>query len=453
MFSKVLIANRGEIAVRILRTCKRLGVKTVAIYSDADSGALHTKLADESVRVGESPPLKSYLSIANICEAVKKYGADAVHPGYGFLSEFHQFAEAVERAGATWVGPRPDVMSRIESKTYSRRVARENGIPTIPGAYEPIKDPAELERLLGEFGTMLIKPDAGGGGKGTRKLRDPMGAKEVLEAASRESKLYFGNGDVYAEKLLDRPRHVEVQILGDGNGKVLHLFERECSLQRRFQKIVEETPSHALTREQRGELLSTAVEMAKATGYTNAGTFEFLYEESSKQFYFLEINKRLQVEHPVTEMTTGVDIVEQQLRVASREGLEIDQHKLEQRGSSVEARVYAEDPRTFLPSPGKITALGLPAGEHVRVDHALEVGTNVSFYYDPLIAKLVTWGESRSEAVSRIQESLSSFVIEGVKTSIPLLKVIFRSEDFLQGRFDTTYLDTRLPQLQAQIEG
>ncbi len=409
MFSKVLIANRGEIATRVIRTCRRLGVETVAIYSDADAGALHTKLADESIRVGESPPLKSYLSIANICEAVTRTGAEAVHPGYGFLSEFYQFAEAVEKAGAVWVGPSPSVMKRIESKTYSR------------------------------------------GGKGTRKVTEPRTAKEALEGASREAKLYFGNGDVYAEKLLDAPRHVEVQILADEGG-VVHLFERECSLQRRFQKVVEESPSPALTRERRTDLLRTAKAMAKATGYTNAGTFEFLYEESKEQFYFLEINKRLQVEHPVTEMTTGVDIVEQQLRVASGDGLGIEQDGVEQRGNSIEARIYAEDPKTFIPSPGKITKLSIPDGEHIRVDHALEVGTSVSFYYDPLIAKLIAWGSSRSEAISRVEESLSAFVIEGVKTSIPLQRVIFDDKDFLDGRFDTTYLDSKLPELRAQIK-
>ncbi|TLX95780.1 MAG: biotin carboxylase [Thaumarchaeota archaeon] len=451
MFSKVLIANRGEIAARVIRTCRRLGVETVAIYSDADAGAPHTKLADESMRVGESPPLKSYLSIANICEAVTRTGAEAVHPGYGFLSEFYQFAEAVEKAGAVWVGPSPRVMRKIESKTYSRRVARENGIPTIPGTYEPVGDPAELEKLLSEFGPILIKPDAGGGGKGTRKVTEPRAAKEALEGASREAKLYFGNGDVYAEKLLDAPRHVEVQILADEGG-VIHLFERECSLQRRFQKVVEESPSPALTREQRADLLRAAKAMATATGYTNAGTFEFLYEESKEQFYFLEINKRLQVEHPVTEMTTGVDIVEQQLRVASGEGLGIEQDGVEQRGNSIEARVYAEDPRTFMPSPGKITKLRIPTGEHIRVDHALEVGTSVSFYYDPLIAKLIAWGSSRREAISRVLESLSDFVIEGVKTSIPLQRVILRSKDFLDGRFDTTYLDSKLTDLRAEIE-
>jgi len=451
MFSKLLIANRGEIATRVIRTCRRLGVETVAIYSDADAGAPHTKLADESIRVGESPPLKSYLSIANICEAVTRTGAEAVHPGYGFLSEFYQFAEAVEKAGAVWVGPSPRVMKRIESKTYSRRVARENGIPTIPGAYEPVRDPVELEKLLSDFGPILIKPDAGGGGKGTRKVTEPRTAKEALEGASREAKLYFGNGDVYAEKLLDAPRHVEVQILADEGG-VVHLFERECSLQRRFQKVVEESPSPALTRERRTDLLRTAKAMAMATGYTNAGTFEFLYEESKEQFYFLEINKRLQVEHPVTEMTTGVDIVEQQLRVASGDGLGIEQDGVEQRGNSIEARIYAEDPKTFIPSPGKITKLIIPDGEHIRVDHALEVGTSVSFYYDPLIAKLIAWGSSRSEAISRVEESLAAFVIEGVKTSIPLQRVIFDDKDFLDGRFDTTYLDSKLPELRAQIK-
>jgi acetyl-CoA carboxylase biotin carboxylase subunit len=452
MFSKILVANRGEIAVRIMKTCKRLGVKTVAIYSDADAEAVHVKKADESIRVGKSPPLESYLSIMNICDAVGKAGADAVHPGYGFLSEFHQFAEAVEKAGATWVGPRPEVMARIESKTYSRSRAKEHGIPTIPGAYAPVKDPADLVKLFEEHGPILIKPDAGGGGKGTRKLTELSKAAEFLEAASRESKLYFGNGDVYAEKILDRPRHVEVQILADSEGSVLHLFERECSLQRRFQKVVEETPSPALDEGQRADLLSTAVEMARVTGYSNAGTFEFLLEESSGNLYFLEINKRLQVEHPVTEMTTGIDIVEQQLRIASGEGLQMDQDDVKHRGSSFEARVYAEDPRTFLPSPGTVTEVQIPSGEGVRVDHALEQGTKVPFYYDPLIAKLITWGGSRREAIDVMKDSLSKFVVEGVKTSIPLQRVIFNNQDFLAGKFDTTYLDRKLPELQAQVK-
>ena len=451
MFSKVLVANRGEIAVRIIGTCKKLGVKTIAIYSDADVGAVHTKLADESVRVGGSPPLQSYLSISNICEAVVKTGAEAVHPGYGFLSEFHQFAEAVEKTGAVWIGPAVEVMKKVESKTYSRRVAREIGVPTIPGAYEPITGKEMLEKLLEEHGPLLIKPDAGGGGKGTRKATDPKAAAGMLEAASREAKLYFGNGDVYAEKLLERPRHVEVQILGDENRHILHLFERECSLQRRFQKVVEETPSPALDAMQKGDLLGIAKKMAEATGYTNAGTFEFLFEESTGRLYFLEINKRLQVEHPVTEMTTGVDIVEQQLRIASGDGLSVSQNDLHQDGHSFEARVYAEDPKTFLPSPGKVTGLSLPQGEHVRVDHALEIGTNVSFYYDPLIAKLVVWGSTRDEAISGVRDSLSKFTIEGIKTSIPLQKAIFSNPDFVEGKFDTTYLDSNLPQLLKEV--
>ncbi|HEY6283540.1 MAG TPA: biotin carboxylase N-terminal domain-containing protein [Nitrososphaerales archaeon] len=452
MFSKVLVANRGEVAVRIFRTCKRLGVKTVAIYSDADAEAVHVKKADESIRVGKSPPLESYLSIVNICDAIGKVGADAVHPGYGFLSEFHQFAEAVEKAGAKWVGPRPEVMARVESKTYSRSIAKQNGIPTVPGAYEPLKEPADLVKLFEQYGPVLIKPDAGGGGKGTRKLTEPGKAAEYLEAASRESKLYFGDGRVYAEKLLDRPRHVEVQILADTDGKVLHLFERECSLQRRFQKVVEETPSPALGDKQRADLLRIAVEMARVTGYSNAGTFEFLLEESSGNLYFLEINKRLQVEHPVTEMTTGIDIVEQQLRISSGEGLQIDQNGVTHKGSSIEARVYAEDPRTFLPSPGTVTAVQIPSGDGVRVDHALEAGTKVPFYYDPLIAKLITWGGSRREAIDVMKDSLSKFVVEGVKTSLPLQRVIFNNQDFLEGKFDTTYLDRNLTELQAQVK-
>ncbi len=451
MFSKVLVANRGEIAVRIIRTCKKLGIKTVAIYSDVDKDALHTKIADEATRVGESPPLQSYLSIQNICDAVTKTGAEAVHPGYGFLSEFHKFAEAVEKTGARWVGPRPAVMSMVESKTYARRVARENGIPTIPGAYQPIRSTEEAISLLSQHGPLLIKPDAGGGGKGTRKLTDPGQAAELFDAASREARLYFGNGDVYAERLLDRPRHVEVQILGDLHGNVVHLYERECSLQRRFQKVIEETPSPILTSEQRTGLVQTAVRLAAALRYTNAGTFEFLYEEASRSFYFLEINKRLQVEHPVTEMTTGVDIVEQQLRIASGEELAIRQEDVKQVGHSIEARIYAEDPKSFLPSPGKITGLTLPEIANVRIDHALEVGATVPFYYDPLIAKVISWGSSRDQAIATIADALSHFRIEGVKTSIPFHKVIFNKEDFTKYRFDTTYLERYLPQLQAEI--
>jgi acetyl-CoA carboxylase biotin carboxylase subunit len=451
MFSKVLVANRGEIAVRIMRTCRKLGIKTVAIYSDVDKDAPHTKAADEATRVGESQPLQSYLSIQNICDVVRKTGADAVHPGYGFLSEFHQFAEAVEKAGAAWVGPKPEVMSKVESKTYARRVAREEGILTIPGAYEPIKTAEELTSLLSQHGPLLVKPDAGGGGKGTRKVAELSQSAELLDAASREARLYFGNGDVYAERLLDRPRHVEVQILGDLHGSVIHLYERECSLQRRFQKVIEETPSPVVTKEQENELVQTAVKLARTLGYTNAGTFEFLYEESSRSFYFLEINKRLQVEHPVTEMTTGIDIVEQQLRIASGEELAIKQEDVRRVGHSIEARIYAEDPKSFLPSPGKITGLRLPEIENMRVDHALEVGAAVPFYYDPLIAKLISWGESRKHAIATMSQALSQFRIEGVKTSIPFHRVIFKKDDFINYNFDTTYLERHMPQLQAEI--
>jgi acetyl/propionyl-CoA carboxylase alpha subunit len=451
MLSKVLIANRGEIAARIIKTCKRLGIRTVAIYSDADKDAVHTRLADEAYRVGESPPLRSYLSIPNILDAVSKSGADGVHPGYGFLSEFHEFGAAVEKTGAVWIGPKPETMRLVGSKTYTRRVARENGIPTIPGAYHPVSNAGELEPMLQEHGTLLIKPDEGGGGKGTRKVSDLPSAAEGLEAASREAKLYFGNGAVYAEKLLDRPRHVEAQILADNYGNIVHLFERECSLQRRFQKVIEEAPSLALTEDQRRSLLETAVGMAKAIGYNNAGTFEFLFEESSGRFYMLEINKRLQVEHPVTEMTTGMDIVEHQIRIASGEELSVKQSDIVRRGHSIEARIYAEDPRNFTPSPGRVTKFSLKSLPHVRVDHALESGTNVSFYYDPLIAKVISWGENRAEAISRMREALSEIVIEGIKTTLPLHRVIFGMKDFEDGRFDTTYLEERLPQIQSQI--
>jgi acetyl-CoA carboxylase biotin carboxylase subunit len=451
MFSKVLIANRGEIAVRIIRTCRKMNIKTVAIYSSADRDALHTKLADESIYVGEAPPLKSYLSIPAICEAVKKSGADAVHPGYGFLSEFYQFAEAVEDVGATWIGPRPETMRKLESKTYAKRRAHEHGILTIPGSLEPLRDWKSIEPLFKQYGALLIKPDAGGGGKGTRKVDTLEKAEEYFQAASREARLYFGNSAVYAEKILDRPRHIEVQILADLYGNIVHLFERECSLQRRFQKIIEETPSPCISPEQRKKLLKLALETAEAVNYSNAGTFEFLYEQSSGNFYFLEVNKRLQVEHPITEMTTGIDIVEEQLKIASGEYLSIKQQDLEQKGHSIEARIYAEDPKTFIPCPGKITRVKIPEHENIRVDHAIEPETNVSFYYDPLIAKLITWGNTRIEAIGTMKKALSDFVIEGIKTSIPFHRVIFERPEFVEGKFDTTYLDNNLVQLQSSI--
>ncbi|MHC1586447.1 MAG: acetyl-CoA carboxylase biotin carboxylase subunit [Candidatus Hecatellaceae archaeon] len=453
LFDKILIANRGEIAIRVIKACRELGIKTIAIYSDADKDAMHVRLADEAYHIGPPPPLKSYLNIEKIVEVIERSKADAVHPGYGFLSENAKAAEAFEKAGAVWIGPSPQVMDRVSSKCYTRRAANEAGVPVIPGTLNPVKDADEVVELLEKYGPpLLIKPDLGGGGKGVRLVKTPEEAREAFEGASREALAYFGNPNIYVEKRLDRPRHIEVQILADKHGNVIHLGERECSIQRRYQKVVEESPSPVVDEKTRSHIAEMAIKVARQVGYVNAGTMEFLRDREGN-FYFMEINKRLQVEHPVTEMVTGVDIVKCQIMIAAGEPLPYKQEDIKISGHSIEARIYAEDPETLLPSPGKITELKIPEGENIRVDHALEVGGTVSLYYDPLIAKLVVWGKTRSEAIETMRKALDEFVIGGIKTSISLHKEIFSHPTFISGEFDNTTLETVIkPQLAKGID-
>lgn len=436
---KLLIANRGEIAVRIMRTCSKLGIKKVAVYSDADANAPHVKLADEAYHIGRSPPPLSYLNIEKLCEVIKKSGVDAVHPGYGFLAENSAFAEAVEELGVIWVGPPSKVMRKIESKSFCRKLATKAGVPVVPGSLEPV-DVKGAADYFEKFGPILVKADLGGGGKGVKHIWSREELREAFESAQREAKLAFGRSEVYVEKLLRRPRHIEVQILADKFGNIVSLGERECSIQRRYQKIIEESPSPVVDRKTREYISDLAKRVAREIGYENAGTVEFLRDEDGN-FYFLEVNKRLQVEHPVTECVTGIDLVEQQLRLASGEPLNITSD-IQPIGHAMECRIYAEDPVTFLPSPGKITKVKLPEG--VRVDHALEAGQTVPPFYDPLIAKVIAHSQDRETTIKIMEKSLQEFEIEGIKTSIPFLLRIINNEKFQKGDIHTGFLEELL---------
>lgn len=438
---KVLIANRGEIAVRIIKTCKKLGIKTVAVYSDADINAMHVKLADETFYLGPSNPLKSYLNIERLSEAIKSTGADAVHPGYGFLAESADFARAVENLGTIWIGPPAKVLEKLTSKVLSRKIAIDAGIPIIPGTLETVTFEKALALLEQLKPPIIFKADRGGGGKGTRIIHSPEQlTPELFETVSREALYAFGNPGIYVEKLLYKPKHIEVQIIADSNGNVYALGERECSIQRRQQKIIEEAPSPIVNDSIRKRIYEYAKQYAIKAGYRNAGTVEFLMDQQGN-IYFLEMNKRIQVEHPVTELTTGLDLVELQLLTAFNKELPIS-NDLYPKGHAIEARIYAEDPNTFIPSPGKITELFIPFEPNVRVDHALEEGSIIPPYYDPLIAKVVSYGNSRETAVSKLFSYLLKMKINGIKTNIPFLMNIINREEFKLGKHDTTLVDS-----------
>ena len=438
--AKVLIANRGEIAVRVIRTCRKMGLRTVAVFSDADANSPHVRLADESYHLGPSNPLKSYLNLDRLAEAIEKTKADLVHPGYGFLAENAEFAKMVTRLGATWVGPPGDLMDKLASKTYSRKMAREAGIPIIPGTLEPISA-HELEQVAHQIGfPMLIKPDRGGGGKGTKLIKSPEElTTEAFSSAAREAQYGFGRPDLYVERLLEKPRHIEVQVIADGSGNVYALGERECTIQRRYQKIIEEAPSPVISDRDRLHIYDLAKRYAGKIGYVNAGTVEML-RDSSGEFYFLEMNKRIQVEHPVTELTTGLDIVELQLRVALGEELPL-KTDMKPVGHAIECRIYAEDPKTFMPSPGKITEFSAQQDGFTRLDHALEPGIIIPPYYDPLIAKAISYGDTREVSRIRMVEYLKNLRIEGVKTNIPFLTALLGSRNFIEGDFYTNWVN------------
>jgi acetyl-CoA carboxylase, biotin carboxylase subunit len=439
---RILVANRGEIALRIIYACKELGIETVAIYSTADENSLHVQLADYAVCIGGPSPKESYLNIPNIIAAAEAWEVDAIHPGYGFLSEREDFARIVEMHGLVFIGPTPEQIAIMGDKVMAKKTVKEAGVPLVPGTEEPLEDVEEAKRIAAEIGyPVLLKAAAGGGGRGMRIVNSEEEMEQKFLSASAEAEAAFGDGRLYLEKFITKPKHIEVQVLGDEYGNITHLFERECSLQRRHQKVVEEAPSPSITEEQRRKLLDYAVKAAKHINYRSAGTLEFLMDENGN-FYFIEMNTRIQVEHPTTEMITGVDIVKAQILIAMGEKLPVDTKNLRINGHSVEARINAEDPENnFAPSPGKIELLHKPGGPGVRVDTHIYQGYTIPPYYDSLIAKLITWGNDRNEAISRMKRALSEFVISGIKTNIGLHLEIMNRSEFLSGKFYTNSLE------------
>jgi len=442
LIGTVLVANRGEIARRVFRACRQLGLKTVAVYSEADRGALHVRDADEAIAIGGAPARESYLNAERILEAARRARADALHPGYGFLSESWRFAEAVQGAGIVFIGPRPEAIRTMGDKIAARRLMAAAGVPVLPGSFEPVADVAAAEAVARDLGfPIILKAAAGGGGIGMARVDAPADLAPAFATAARRAHAAFGTGELYVERFLERPRHVEVQVFGDDSGNVVHLHERECSIQRRHQKLVEESPATNLPAPTKAGLTTAAVAGARAIGYTNAGTLEFLVDENGG-FYFLEMNARLQVEHPVTEEVTGVDLVVAQLRVASGEPLPWRQDEIAQRRAAIECRVYAEDPsKGFLPSPGTVQRLELPSGEGIRIESGVEAGSTVSVHYDPLLLKLVVHGTTRQQALERMAEALDRCMIEGVRTTIPLLRRVVASDEFRRGRVHTQMLE------------
>ncbi|MGA9118732.1 MAG: acetyl-CoA carboxylase biotin carboxylase subunit [Bacteroidota bacterium] len=437
----ILIANRGEIALRIIRTCRELGIRTIAVYSDADRSAPHVRAADSAIPVGPAPSSLSYLNVPAILEAARSGGADAIHPGYGFLSENSAFAKAVGEAGFVFVGPSPAAIAMMGDKTRAREVMRKAGVPVVPGSDAPLQSEQEAVRFVQRHGTpVLIKAAAGGGGKGMRRVDDPREIAGAYHAASSEAKASFGDARVYIEQYLDQPRHIEVQILADSHGSVVHLGERECSIQRRHQKIVEESPSPILDDESRRRMTETAVRAAQACGYVNAGTVEFLRDASGK-FYFLEMNTRLQVEHPVTELRTGLDLVALQIRIAEGARLPFRQEDVRWNGHAIECRICAEDvEHSYIPSTGRLLHVHPAAGPGIREDRGVDEGGEVSIYYDPMIAKLCAWGANREQAMQRMIRALEEYEILGVQTNISLLRFVLRHPAFQRGEISTHFL-------------
>lgn len=440
---KALVANRGEIALRIFKSLKEAGISTVAVYSDADSSALHVRYADEAVFIGAAPASQSYLQGERIIEAALKTGADAIHPGYGFLSENENFAKAVRQAGLIYIGPSEQSIEIMGSKLEAKRAAARFGVPLVPGTSSPISETSEAIRLANEIGfPILIKASAGGGGKGMRIVHDPFTFEQHLERAKSEALASFGDDAVFIEKYVSSPRHIEFQILGDQHGNIVHLFERECSIQRRHQKVIEEAPSSILTSELRERMGTAAVNVARSCGYFNAGTVEFILDDQLN-FYFLEMNTRLQVEHPVTEMITGLDLVRLQIRIAEGEALPFNQSELSFKGHAVEARIYAEDPaRDFMPDPGFLTHYELPSGHGVRVDNGYETGAEVPVFYDPMLAKLICYAEDREKAIDKLIRALNDYQVSGVKTTIPFCRFAVDHPSFRSGNFNTHFVST-----------
>ncbi len=442
MFKKVLIANRGEIALRVIRACKELGVETVAVYSEADRESLHVRFADDDVCIGRAPSRDSYLNIPRLIAAAEITGADAIHPGYGFLAENAEFAEKVGASNIAFIGPTPDQIRQMGDKAAARKLAKEQGVPTVPGSPGPVESSEEGQQVAGEIGfPVIIKAAAGGGGKGMRVANDVDQFTQSFTLAKQEALAAFNSDEVYIEKYLARPRHIEIQIMGDTHGRVMHLCERDCSVQRRHQKLVEEAPSPAVDQTLRQDIGDAAVKLAEAIRYVGAGTIEFLLDADGS-FYFMEMNTRIQVEHPVTEMCTNFDLVKEQIAVAAGAPLSFVMNGHRLRGHAIECRVNAEDPsRNFQPSPGLITAYHPPGGPGVRVDTHIYAGYTVPPYYDSLLAKVIVHGNTRTEALARMRQALDSFIIEGVTTTIPFLGRVMRHPDFVAGKIDTKFLE------------
>jgi acetyl-CoA carboxylase biotin carboxylase subunit len=451
MFRKILIANRGEIAVRLIRACRDLGVSPVAVYSEADRQALHVRLADEAYFIGPSPASESYLAGEKIIEAALRSGAEAIHPGYGFLSERAGFARAVEEAGCAFIGPSPESIELMGDKTNARVAAARAGAPIVPGTAEPLTDEAEARKVASEIGyPVMLKASAGGGGKGMRIVRSAVEMSAAFQMASAEAQSAFGDPAVYLEKLIERPRHIEIQVVADKYGHVIHLGERECSVQRRHQKVIEECPASFNDPDLRARMGEAAVKIARAAKYHSVGTVEFLVD-AQRNFYFLEMNTRLQVEHPVTELVTGIDLVREQIRIAAGGRLTIEQEDVRWEGSAIECRVYAEDPdHNFLPSPGRITKLKLPSGPGVRDDSGVYEGWEVPLFYDPMISKLATWGATRQEAMARMRRALGEYRVGGIRTTIPFFLSVLDDEEFRRGEIDTDYIARFLERQKAK---
>jgi acetyl-CoA carboxylase biotin carboxylase subunit len=445
MFKKILIANRGEIAVRVIRACREMGITSVAVYSDVDRSALHVRMADEAYCIGPPAATQSYLNIPKILDVAQRCSAEAIHPGYGFLSENARFAQACTDAGPKFIGPSPAAIELMGSKTRARQQIEEKGIPFVPGTSRGLRSFQKAEQEAQKIGyPVMLKAAAGGGGKGMRLVHEPKELKSDLEAAQSEAQRAFGDGEVYLEKAIINPRHIEMQVLADEHGSTLYLGERECSIQRRHQKVLEESPSPIVDADMRHRMGEVAVRVAQAANYTNAGTVEFLVDED-KNFYFLEMNTRLQVEHPVTELITGLDLVQLQIRIASGEKLPFRQEDVSLRGHSIECRIYAEDPdNNYFPSPGKITLLLEPSGPGIRLDSGIYEGWTVPNEYDPLLAKLIAYGEDRPQVISRLLQALSEYFVGGIKSNVQLFPRILSDPGFRAARFDTSFLDRLL---------
>lgn len=441
-FKKVLIANRGEIAIRITRACREMGIRSVAVFSEADRESLHVFLADEAYNIGPAPSKESYLNVAKILEVAKAAGVDAIHPGYGFLSENALFVKAVEAAGMTFIGPTVENIEAMGDKLSAKDLMKRADVPTVPGSDGPVENLEDAQKVIQKIGyPVIIKASAGGGGKGMRVVRQDTELESAYRACRSEGTNYFGDGTVYIERFVTDPKHIEIQVFGDKHGNAVHLFERECSLQRRHQKIIEEAPSPSLTPDVRDKMGAAAVRAAKSIGYVGAGTLEFIFDGQTKEFFFMEMNTRLQVEHPITELTTGVDLVREQLMVAMGHPLSFKQTDIVQKGHAIEVRVCAEDPITFKPCPGLIRACRHPQGPFLRVDSYIYPGYQVPIYYDPMLAKVITWGETRDEAIRRMQRSLTEFILTGVKSNIVLHKTILDHPQFLDGSYTTQFIE------------